>query len=406
MNKKQEGSNSREMRQHNQMLLLKLIATGAAASRVELARAAGLSKMTVGSLVSELIAREIIVETGPEEAALTGRPPILLSLSGHSPVICGMLIKRGLCQVILGDLSGAVLSRRTCRYESEGMSEAHLVSSLLAAYEELHSRCPRRIAAIGISSLGPLNSVTGEILNPPDFYGISNLKIVEAIREKTGLPAYLINDANAGALAEKLYGRGKAYDSFLYLHIMNGIGAGLVLNHKLYEGGSGQSGEIGHTSISFCGPKCSCGNTGCLDLYANLEAMKRRASELSPLYPASPLTNRRGTEWTDFVDCGNRKDPLALAVLGEFCGYVGYALANALNLLDISRVIVGYDSHTLGGCVEELLSCRVSSSVLCSKYRPLSILHSHFSGDAPLVGSLAVVADRIFRCELELPFDN
>ena len=190
-------------------------------------------------------------------------------------------------------------------------------------------------------------------MNPPYFYGIENFPITSIIHKITGLPTFLVNDANAGALAEKLYGIGKDIPNFTYLHIMNGIGSGLVLKDSLYEGDTGQSGEIGHTSINFAGPQCACGNKGCLDLYANVDNMRQKVFELSPFYPASPLASVSHPTWYDIVDCANRKDALAIIVIEEFCSYVSYALINTLNLLNIATLIVGYDSSLNGFIIED-----------------------------------------------------
>lgn len=253
-----------------------------------------------------------------------------------------------------------------------------------------------------MASIGPVNSTTGELLNPPDFYGIGNLNIVQAMQDFTGLPTFLINDANAGALAEKLYGSCRQTSNFVYLHIMNGIGAGFVLEDKLYNGNHGQSGELGHTSICFSGPRCSCGNVGCLDLYANHAAMLRRMHAKQFGYSDSPLLRLPAPEWEDFVDLANQKDPLAMAVLDEFCGYLSFALINVLNLLDVSAVVVGYNARTDGAFIEQALSARISSSALYSAYQELPVLHSHFGGDAPLIGAVAAVADRIFSSRLSI----
>ncbi len=399
------GSNIQDIKLQNRMLILKLIATNHGFSRVDLAKATGLSKMAVGKIVSELISCKMVNETERTVPFLTstayGRRPIMLTISQNSPCICGMLIKRGLCQVVLSNLDGSIFEQININYIRLASKE-NLIEILKDAFIELKSRTNRRILAIGISSLGPIDSSRGIILSPPYFYAIENLPIVSIVEELTSLPAYLINDANAGALAEKLYGIGKSISNFTYLHIMNGIGAGFILRNKLYNGDSGQSGEIGHTSINFSGPKCDCGNTGCLDLYANIDSMRNRIKELAPFYKNSTLVKLSEPSWCDFVDSGNNGDPLAIALLDEFCSYISYALVDTLNLLDLSNIIVGYDSNTNGMIIERILEGKISKSILSSKFRKITLLHSCFTGNAPLIGSIAIIADKIFSLQLSL----
>lgn len=400
---KDTGSNIQNVKLQNRLLVLKHIATSKGIKRSDIAMVTDLSKMTVGNIISELLSANLIEECETiQVSATSGRRPSVFQLSRNSPCICGMLIKRQLCQVILSDLGGNIFFQRDYSYTSLNSSQ-HLLDILEGMFRECRGVSHQRIIAIGIACVGPLDSTTGYILKPPYFHGIENFPIVEKIQEITGLPAYLVNDATAGAFSEKMFGIGASIQNFIYLHIMNGIGMGLILNHELYDGDSGQSGEIGHTCINFNGPRCACGNCGCLDLYASTDAMRSRIRELSSFYPSSPLAVSPLPSWEEVVSAGNRNDPLAMVALEEFCSYVAYALTNTINLLNLSTVIVGYSSNDDGFIVEELISHKLSNLVMSAKVHPISVLHSSFSGNAPLIGSVALVADKVFNQALPLP---
>lgn len=400
--KSKTGSNILDVKSGNRMLVLKHIATNSGISRVDIARLTGLSKMTVGNIAAELVSANLIKEIATTQSTANyGRKPIMLALSDDSPCICGMLIKRGLCQIILADLGGSVFYRLEHPYKTLESSEA-LIEILCNLFEQCTRQTRRRLIAIGIASLGPLDSSQGNLLKPPYFYHIENLPIVSIIEERTNLPVFLVNDATAGAFSEKLFGLGNSISNFAYLHIMNGIGAGLILNHALYDGDTGQSGEIGHTTINFNGPQCACGNKGCLDLYANLENMQARIQELAPFYPESPLAHKTSPSWDDIITSGNQRDALAISVLEQFCSYIAYSLTNIVNLLNLSTIIVGYDCNSKGTLIEELLQHKLSSLAMSAKEHPLSIVHSTFHGDAPLIGSAALIADKIFSGQLDL----
>lgn len=400
-----KGTNIKDVKYHNRLLVLKYIAAKPLISRMDLAEATGLSKMAVGNMVNDLIEMGLVEETQQlSEVASYGRPPGVLRIAGSSPLICGMLIKRSVFQVILADLSGTIIDRQEKRYGNE-LKREDISRWLKEAYEILEDRQKRQVIAVGISSIGPADTGSGMILNPPFFYGISDVEIVKEISAATGLPTYLINDANAGALAEKLYGGAQKEKNFSYLHIMNGIGLGCVLDNKLYSGNTGQSGEIGHTSINCMGPRCECGNVGCLDLYANEESLKQRAVKLEETL-GSKIPVKEGEElgWLAIVDAANRGNMAAVLALDDFCSYIAHAMTNIVNLLDFSRIIVGYDSGVQGNVVERLLYEKLYDRVLYSDYCKITVQHSAFGGDAPLIGAIAYCAEKIFDASLPILF--
>lgn len=400
-----KGTNNQDIKRQNKLLILKMIATGTGLSRVEIAHATGLTKMTVGNLISELMEENLICEkegvSENETEKKYGRKPVVFSISGQSPCTLGILIKRELCQLIIGDLSGAILDSVTYVYESLN-DTSELLNLLYEGYLYLQARTERKIIYIGISSVGPIDSQKGIILNPPFFYGIHDVAITDFFREKTGLPAYLINDANAGALAEKLYGMMKDVKNYLYLHIMNGIGAGVIINDLLYEGNTGQSGELGHISINYAGPACDCGNRGCLELYANISAMRDMITEHSALFPDSPLLLVGKPNWEDIVGAANQKDPLAEMVLASYCSYVSYALINILKILNVSYVVTGYTNPGGGDFIEQILQAKLSRAFPRRDFGHIVVKHSSFDDNAPLIGSIAFINNKIFNGELPL----
>ena len=202
----QHGTNLTNIKENNRALALRLIAPEQSVSRADLARNLHLTKPPLGNIVSELIAKDIICEySTPVEDTETalGRRPITLDLSPSSPLVMGMLIKRNLLSVILANLKGTILDQLNCEYDSADADT--LVNTLMSMYHTLIARHNRHILAIGIASIGPVDVTTQKILNPPNFWGIRDLPIAAIIEEKTSLPAFLIHDSSAGALAEKIY---------------------------------------------------------------------------------------------------------------------------------------------------------------------------------------------------------
>lgn len=384
------------------MKLLESVALEGPLSRSRLAVLNNLSKMTVSNYVSDLIHQNWLEEVElPDVSPYSrGRRPTLLKLSSHSPRICGVLIMRSFCQVISADLSGHITNTLKYTFPNTLTAETliRIVSKLI---EKLSQSQPVPFIGCGISCIGPLNSNTGIILSPPNFWGIKHLNITEQISNLTGLHTVLINNISAGALAEKLYGCGKTYSDFAFLHFLEGIGMGFIINHELFDGFSGQSGELGHMSINFGGPLCDCGNHGCLELYANETAMNQKILSLKPYYPSSPLFSSNINHLNDIIEAANRNDAIALIVLDEFLTYISYGLINTINLLDFSNIIVGYHSTCKSNLVERVLHSKIQSHLINSE-KTLHIMHARFENDSPLVGACAVIAKEFFSLNLPL----
>lgn len=390
----QKGFDFQDLKQRNKLLVLKMIATVPGISRVEIAAQTGLSKMTVGKLVSELLDENLVVEYFDKqfsEKGSLGRKPIQLKISPNSPYICGILIKRYYVQIILSNLCGSILASTKASIPQLNSNE--LLELIYDKYISLTSRITHPVKYIGISSIGPVDSNKGIILDPPFFFDIYNLDIVDWFHRKTKLPVYLLPDSSAGALAEQLYGIGKDIPNYLYLHIWNGIGAGLILNGKLFNGNSGKAGEIGHTSINYAGPVCECGNRGCLDLYANEQALCHSAKKLLPLNRSSELAKQPTINWNQILSAAENGDGVALIAIQEFCSYVSISLSNALRLLDISTVIVGYTNPGKGHIIEDMLRLQIRDIL---HNESVCVLSSSFGDEAPLIGSIAMIAERIF----------
>ncbi len=401
--RKLTGKNSQDIKALNRGLVLKLISTEGPISRGNIAARTGLTKMTATNIITELLENGVVQEIkDPTPSASPGRIPYLVEIAPTSPVVCGVLLDRVGCRVHLSDYKANILAEKSSLYP-ETCSAQTLLDLVLDLFTQLQQKCPRNIMGIGISAPGPLSSVTGSILNPPNFYGIRDFPIAPLVQERTGYPCILMHDANAGALAERLYGNGKSLSGFVYLQFHHGIGAGLITDGLLAEGSMGLAGEIGHTSINFDGPECACGNTGCLELYANADHVEKLAASLLQQNPSGILAES-GTApgWEEIVAAANRGDAIAVQALEPFCRYVSLALTNYLNLTDCHTVLLSYVGENRDGMIEQSLEQQINQKLLASEYRHIRVRHACFGSSAPVVGAAAAVTNDIFSGKLPI----
>ncbi len=206
----------------------------------------------------------------------------------------------------------------------------------------------RDVKGIGISCGGPLDSKKGIILSPPNLLGWDNVKIVEIFEKKYGIRTRLQNDANACALAEWKYGAAKGFNNVIFLTFGTGMGAGLILDGKLYSGTNDMAGEVGHVRLDSYGPVgfgkagsfegfCSGGGIAQLGRVKVLERLQM-GEKVSFCEDAGQLS---GLNAKIIADAAENGDPLAIEIY-KICGeYLGRGLAMLIDILNPEIIVIG-----------------------------------------------------------------
>lgn len=359
-----KAQNQAEIKRKNKELLLKLIITRAPISRVELAHETGLTKMAVGNLVAELIEDGIVTETGHYGEG-PGRKMVCLGLQPRARLFIGLYISRNHLTCFAGDLSGNIFDKQRIRLCNE--TNETLASKAISMVDTVISTVEReKVLAIGISSIGPLDYQTGIILNPPHFFHVSNLPLGELLHHAFSLPVFMGNDMDAAALAEWYFGDAKSMRDFIYVGVTNGIGAGIVSGAKLLRGERGFSGEIGHVTVDFNGPPCSCGNCGCLEYYAAFPED----------FAARPAEDRQ-TIW-------EKSYP-----------YLAAGLTTLVNLLDPACIFVGHETALCGENAAAQLEQAIAGRYISAELKKIPVRLSAFGDSSPLIGAIALCVEHI-----------
>jgi glucokinase len=214
------------------------------------------------------------------------------------------------------------------------------VASIL---DEIHGSAD----AIGLGSPGPLNLVTGTLGQLPNFPGWDFFPLRSSLEELTGLPIVLDGDANAAALAEWKLGAGRSegVSSMAMITLGTGVGSGIILDGRIWQGIVGMGGEVGHVSVNYDGPVCSCGGRGCLEYYASATGIERSAhaaaasnpdGKLAQLFAAQPSVTARM-----IADLAHSGDPEAREIYAQVGMYLGRGLAGLVNTLDLPLYVIG-----------------------------------------------------------------
>ena len=254
------------------------------------------------------------------------------------------------CAVSLGDENGNTIDKITFpTKEPEGPGQA--IHNLLGASESLLARHPElKVLGIGISCGSPLDPEKGIIQSPANLQSWVNVPIVRLFRVRFRLPTFLENDANAGALAEHLFGAGRGYQHLIFITFGTGFGSGLILNGQLYRGANTYAGEIGHVRLNEHGPEgCRkygsaegfCSGTGILRLarYRLEQKLNSNSAFRTSLSPDGKIPTNLTTE--KIAAAAKAGDPFAREIFAISGRYLGKALAILLDILNPQVIIIG-----------------------------------------------------------------
>ncbi|MHB1956421.1 MAG: ROK family protein [Sulfobacillus sp.] len=325
------------MRNINKQTVLSFIYRQDQTSRVAISQKTGLNRATVSSLVDELIVEKFVTEVGLGTSK-GGRKPILLAFNANAGYAIGMDVQISHVYTVLINAAGQVMYEHRLEV---GPSYQPLTTSLLldALTQEIDSarqNCPQSphgIFGIGIGLPGLVNHDTGHVFYLPNLQ-ITEWPIVEQLSMRLNLPVYIDNDANCGAWAEFMATR---ITNLLFINAGIGVGAGMVIDGKLYRGRDGIAGEAGHTTISTIGVLCSCGNYGCWEQYASEQALARYLSEQGEII-AQPFLPDFVMTCVKRAGSGEKTYLAALRSLGES---LGIGLSNLVNTLNPNTVYLG-----------------------------------------------------------------
>ncbi len=253
------------------------------------------------------------------------------------------------------------------------------------------------IKAVSLGIPGSLNPYTGIVGLAPNL-GLKNFSVKEQLQKIVNIPVLIENDVNMGALGVKNFGIGRGAKNMLAVFVGTGIGGALFFEGKIYRGSSFVAGEIGHTVVKKNGPKCGCGNHGCLEAIASRSAIVKqieadiksgRKSVISKMNgPGKPIKSKM------LKDAVKKKDKVVIKRVRSACEIIGLTLANKANFLNFDMIVLG------GGVIEALhkfmlpiIKETFDKNVLVDAGKGIKIVASSLGDNAALFGGIALAEE-------------
>ncbi len=369
------------LRRLNRLRVLETVRLRGAASRVDIVRSTGLSRTTVSSLVAELLAEDRLTERPDQPvAANIGRPPTLLTLNPRGGGVLGVHFGHDGARVALADLSCTVVAEWAGELPV-GYRALDVFDSVAGVVRDLvrgAGLTVDRLTGVGIAVSTPVAAHAVRV--PAVLDGWDDVDVVGEWQDRLGLPVFLGNDANLGAVAEWTFGAGRGIDDFVYVMLSEGVGAGLVLGGRLYEGAAGTAGEIGHVVVARDGFVCRCGNRGCLETVAGAGA----------LIAASSHIMGAGVTLDAVLGAARSGDPGAVRLIEDAGLAVGRALSGICTVLDPTLVVVGGKTAGAGEPLLAGVRTALGRGVSRSVGRAVGVVAGELGGRAEVMGAVAL----------------
>lgn len=334
------------LREMNLAAIMNYVRERAPVSRTALARATGLNKTTVSSLVRELIDQGFLHEVNTWSNGI-GRPAVLLELNPQAGCIISCEIGVDFILVARANFSGEIVWRHQERTQPELGQDAIMqrVLALLQRAIEPQSGCRNRLLGMAIGIPGLIDQETGTVLFAPNL-GWQNIPVRDMLRAEFDIPLFVDNEANLAALGEYYFGAAAGYDEVLYISDGVGLGGGIVRNGRLFKGATGFAGEFGHMTMNPNGLECRCGNRGCWETQVSQRALFRLIREAiesgqPTIIPKLVNGDLDRLSIAAVVQAAQDDDGVALEALATVGRHLGIGIANLVNALNPKLVVFG-----------------------------------------------------------------
>jgi glucokinase-like ROK family protein len=333
-------------KQHNRDLVLKTIFAKQPVSRAEIARITKLTRATVSDMITSFMNEGLVEEIGLG-SSIGGKNPILLSLAAESRYMIGLNLAQdkfiGAVVNLLGEIKDTVEIPVS---DTDGKQALQYVYQIL---DQLFAKNWKPVVGIGVGTPGLVNTRDGIVLNAVNL-DWQDLPLANLLKNRYHLPVSVLNDSQANAIGEFVYGGGHEPDgNLVVVNVRHGIGAGILINGQLFQGDGGSAGEIGHLMVQENGILCRCGKHGCLETVSSANAVVHRAQEMIIDYPDSSLSKDPAKITLDaIVNAFRNHDALAELVAKDAARYLGFSLANLVGTLNIQKIVLTGEMSRFG----------------------------------------------------------
>jgi len=371
------------LRDHNRGLILNLLRAAGPSSRADIARRTGLAPSALTRLVRELVQEGLVVEVGKSRSN-GGRRPMLIAFNPNFATAIGIKVEADRLLGARVDLDGRIEARTETSLPTPPSPSGVLAKIVQIVRALQHGKT----LGVGICISGSVDPLRGVDLYSP-ILGWRNVALQPPLEEALEISVRVENDVNALALAERWYGAGRGFRNFVCLTVGEGIGAGVVINGELYRGTFGGAGEVGHITIDPNGPRCRCGERGCLEVFASDRFLSAEAENLG--FP----------DIQSLEEAARARVDGARVVFARMGRYLGIGAKNLVNLLNPEAIVLGGERMEAADLFLPAFEDEVRNHSFPEAAKELKIVPAALGEDGFLIGAATLVSSEFFRLPTE-----
>jgi len=388
----------------NRRRILQLIREFHSISRAEIVKITGLAPPTVSRIVDKLIKEDHLAKFSGVGHSSGGRPPVIVEFNGTEKYVLGVDLGATMIRGVLANLDAEILMEIQVPTGKEEGYE-NVIKNVVDVAERLLARRgadPSSVIGLGVGVAGLLDKTKTIVRFSSDF-GWTDVCLYCDLSERISIPIFLENSTRLMALAELGYGLGKELQNFVVVNVGYGIAAGIVVEGKVVDGGSGFSGEFGHMTVNpYSEVVCDCGRTGCLEALASGRRIGQVARES---LRADSILNDMCLHEPGKIDAKlvfeaySAGDEIAAEICMQAIDALSIGLANLIHLLDPTHVVLGGGVSLNGDLFWNALLEKTNQRVLVPN-RDVKIEPASFKEYSTVIGSLALVLDSVLGLDL------
>jgi len=391
--------NNKFLKRFNQMTILNAIREHEAISKIELSKITGLSPTAIGSITGELQEQGYIHETGKGKSK-GGRRPKLLELKPGSYFSIGVDFDVDYMNLALVDITGQIIDQISNKVTKWNSVEKVIEKLELMIEQAINKYMINRqkLLGIGVSIPGLVDCNKAEIIMAPNL-GWKNINFKSYMNQLNDVPLYIENEAMASAVYENWIGSCRGIENFVCINIKSGIGAGIFINGKPYRGVGGTAGEIGHIVVDENGPRCGCGNFGCLETLASAGYIEQRARKMARQGVSIKLSSLKDIDnisIDDVAEAARNGDEAAIDILRESGRYLGMAVASIINMLNPKKIVLGKEFTKYADIVLDTVKAVAECKALKSPAADVEIVASEIGDRASTIGAALIPIKMLF----------
>lgn len=395
------GKNNSDLTEMNRSAVMKILQQQEVCSRADIARQTGLTQAAITKIVASMMEMDIVSEVGIITGSSDNRRSIGLKLNADRHQIIGVKFAREMFALGVFDISGKMYTQTETKFPLDENPQ----TVLSAMKKQIHEMLKKyeNVVSIGLAVPGPYLRDEGRIAVVTRMSAWHTINFIEEFKEEFQKPVFIEHDANAGALAEWFFGgHGQSLHTLAYFLVGEGVGCGMIERGRLFLGVQGSACELGHVSVDVLGPRCECGNYGCLEMYCSASALWKKAQKYVPeCLPSKNLksgeTLQSGDACNAIFDAARTGNQKAMDVVREIAEYIGYGCVTLINGYNPDVIIIGDLVSQGGDLLMPTILEVVKQRVIPELHTRVQIKISNLKVDPTLYGAAATATNKVLQ---------